>query len=276
MNTTPTHIIIDGDAIAIQPHTAHEYLATTKEVARGYGVSEATLRKHKERHADELISSTHWATVTNSHGGEPATLWTKLGVITLGFFIRSERAKRFRAAAAQLVLRHTEPQHAAQQGTSRELVAILSHLTHLCAINKVGVDNLTACYTELVRTQVDLQRRVQALETSPAARGLPPRRGVSIAQIDEALFSGACSPQRWVGTSATLHLALASVGKPFEGQLGLGTLARDYPERCLDLRSLTRGSKRAFVIFHPAHVPDAIDRQLLRADLVNAINGKNT
>jgi prophage antirepressor-like protein len=107
MNTTHTHIIIDGDAIAIRQSEAHEYLVTTKEVARGYGVTPAAIRNQQMRHADELIEGKHWA-VTNCDtlGGEQsATLWTKRGVIRLGFFIRSERAKRFRDAAEDLILR---------------------------------------------------------------------------------------------------------------------------------------------------------------------------
>ncbi len=107
---TPNHIIIDGDAIEIRQSEAHEYLVTTKEVARGYGVGEEVIRQHKRRHADELVADKHWTTVTNSHGGEPATLWTKRGVIRLGFFIRSERAKRFRDAAEDLIIRITTGQ----------------------------------------------------------------------------------------------------------------------------------------------------------------------
>jgi uncharacterized protein YigA (DUF484 family) len=196
MNTTPTHIIIDGDAIAIQPaDSALEYLVTTKEVARGYGVSEATLRTHKRDHADELIEGKHWVVniihplggsdnlsepstgVGNTNaryaglkrGNDTVTLWTKRGVIRLGFFIRSERAKRFRDAAEDLILSDvrksdTAPQPAAQHANSPELVAILTHLTQIAARNTVGVENLTHCYQEMVRTQLDLQARVQRLE----------------------------------------------------------------------------------------------------------------
>lgn len=54
---TPNHIIIDGDAISIRSSEAHEYLVTTKEVARGYGVTSAAIRKQLMRHADELLGA---------------------------------------------------------------------------------------------------------------------------------------------------------------------------------------------------------------------------
>ncbi|EIQ01065.1 hypothetical protein OpiT1DRAFT_05632 [Opitutaceae bacterium TAV1] len=45
----------------------------------------------------------------NTLGGEQdVTLWTKRGVIRLGFFIKSERAKKFRNAAEDLTLWYTE------------------------------------------------------------------------------------------------------------------------------------------------------------------------
>ena len=78
----------------------------TADVAEGYGVNEATLRTHKRDHADELVDGKHWVVgITNTLGGpQQATLWTKRGVVRLGFFIRSERAKRFRDAAEDLVI----------------------------------------------------------------------------------------------------------------------------------------------------------------------------
>jgi hypothetical protein len=169
---TPKHIIIDGDAISIRPSEVHEYLVTTKEVARGYGVSEALIRKHKERHADELLTSTHWTTVTNSHGGEPATLWTKLGVITLGFFIRSERAKRFRAAAAQLILRISTGESGEVKRSDIDALAqgfaalskTVQHMAELQGRMMLGQQKLQAGEENLRFGQSMLALRVSGLE----------------------------------------------------------------------------------------------------------------
>lgn len=118
-------ITIDADEIVVRLSEEHEFLLDSKEVARGYGVGEEVIRQHKRRHADELIEGKHWVVrntdtlgstgVTNSNarhsglkrGNDTVTLWTKSGVIRLGFFIRSQRAKKFRDAAEDLVLRET-------------------------------------------------------------------------------------------------------------------------------------------------------------------------
>lgn len=97
--------------LTVQPHPEHEWLIAARLVAAGYGVNESTVRKHKERHQDELLLGKHFVSVTNSHAnGAPMTLWTKRGVVRLGFFIKSERAKHFRDWAEELVLQQARGQ----------------------------------------------------------------------------------------------------------------------------------------------------------------------
>lgn len=96
--------------IVAQVDDTHNWLIPTKHVAEGYGCSESTIRKHMERHSDEIEEDTHFIRVTNCHanprGGEAhqKTMWTPKGIIMLGFFIKSERAKAFRAFAADRLL----------------------------------------------------------------------------------------------------------------------------------------------------------------------------
>ena len=115
-------ITIDQDEIVVRLSAEHDFLLNSQEVAFGYGVSSEVIRSHKANHADELVEGKHFITVTNSHGGitgveninarqsglkrgnDTQTLWTKRGIIRLGFFIRSERAKRFRDAAEDLIV----------------------------------------------------------------------------------------------------------------------------------------------------------------------------
>lgn len=107
MGETLPILSIDQDSIPVHPDAAHEWLLPTADVARGYGVQPCVIRKAKERHADELVDGIHYISVTNCHadpGNANPTQWTKLGTVYLGFFLRSERAKHFRAAAAKLVL----------------------------------------------------------------------------------------------------------------------------------------------------------------------------
>lgn len=82
-----------------QPSADHEWLLTTAQVAEGYGVSDSTLRGHKSEKSDELQESKHWV-----KGQKNQTLWTKRGVVQLGFHVQSVRAKQFRAMAEEWVL----------------------------------------------------------------------------------------------------------------------------------------------------------------------------
>ena len=82
-----------------QPSDAHDWLLSTAQVAEGYGVSDSTLRGHKSEKSDELQEGKHWI-----KGSKNQTLWTKRGVIQLGFHVQSVRAKQFRAMAEGWVL----------------------------------------------------------------------------------------------------------------------------------------------------------------------------
>lgn len=110
MNTNPNQLAltIDGIIIPVTPHPEHEYTLPTADVAAGYGVSEITIRRHKKEHSDELFEGKHFSRVQNLNAGNlqrVTTIWTKHGIIRLGFFIKSERAKRFRDMAEDLCVR---------------------------------------------------------------------------------------------------------------------------------------------------------------------------
>lgn len=113
MNAKAPAIHIDGIIIPVTPHPEHDYTLGTPEVAAGYGVSEDAIRRHKKDHDDELFEGKHFISVRNPHSNPRAgiphisTAWTKRGIIRLGFFIKSERAKRFRDLAEDLILRET-------------------------------------------------------------------------------------------------------------------------------------------------------------------------
>lgn len=88
----------------------HDWLLETALVAEGFGVSVSSIRKHKQRNSDELIEGKHFTSVTNSHAGleRVKTYWTKKGIVRLGFFIKSERAKKFRDWAEDLIIKESE------------------------------------------------------------------------------------------------------------------------------------------------------------------------
>ena len=97
-------------AVSILPNAEHEFLMTTKEVAHGYGTSEYVIRRSKSDHSAELIEGKHFIkgvriSDTLGKNAQPhQVFWTKRGIVRLGFFIKSERAKLFRDWAEDLII----------------------------------------------------------------------------------------------------------------------------------------------------------------------------
>lgn len=102
--------VTEGVTVHILPNKQHEFLMTTREVAAGYGVTEYAIRKNKMSLDDELQEGKHLISAVTIGNGRPdnlpvnALLWTKRGIIRLGFTMRSERARQFRDWAEDLVL----------------------------------------------------------------------------------------------------------------------------------------------------------------------------
>ncbi|NRR90641.1 hypothetical protein HSX10_03585 [Winogradskyella undariae] len=115
--------VTDGLAVAVYPNHVHEFLIPTKEVGLGYGVTAYTIRLHKKRHSKELIEGKHFlSSVTISNGAKGSsrgTMWTKRGIVRLGFFIKSERAKLFRDWAEDLIIKVDEHKDLFGQLTSK-------------------------------------------------------------------------------------------------------------------------------------------------------------
>lgn len=102
--------VTDGLTVTVFPDSNHEFLMSTQEVAKGYGLSPNTLRSHISQNKDELLEGRHFykaVQILNAlpKGVQPhQLLWTKRGIVRLGFFIKTERAKLFRDWAEELVL----------------------------------------------------------------------------------------------------------------------------------------------------------------------------
>jgi DNA-binding transcriptional regulator YdaS (Cro superfamily) len=101
--------VTEGLTVSVYPDSKHEFTMPTKEVAKGYGASEYSIRMAKKRNRNELIEGKHFiSNVTISHGAKPGatrgTMWTKRGIVRLGFFIKSPRARMFRDWAEDLII----------------------------------------------------------------------------------------------------------------------------------------------------------------------------
>lgn len=121
--------VTEGLTVAVVQDSSFEFLMSTKDVAIGYGVAEASIRSHKGLHRDELTENVHFVMglltsveKTNARtdacvgktnlGSNPPNkhiLWTKAGVVRLGFFIKSDRAKLFRDWAEKIILKVSAP-----------------------------------------------------------------------------------------------------------------------------------------------------------------------
>lgn len=115
--------VSDNLSVEIMPDDKFEFLMSTNETAKGFGVSGNTVRRHKMEHADELIEGKHFITsVQKMNAGcksvdylqNKQILWTKRGIVRLGFFIKSERAKMFRDWAEDLVVKQIDEAYLVQ------------------------------------------------------------------------------------------------------------------------------------------------------------------
>jgi prophage antirepressor-like protein len=96
--------------IEVDENQLYEFLISNIDVAKGYGVQEKSLLRTRTRHKDELIEGKHFVylDVQTNGGMQNKIFWTKKGVVRLGFFIKSERAKKFRDWAEDLILQKVE------------------------------------------------------------------------------------------------------------------------------------------------------------------------
>lgn len=110
--------VTDGLTVAVIPESNHEFLLSSADVASGFGVSKSSIREHQRKNSKELHENKHFVKAvsfsdTLPKGIQPhAIFWTKRGIVRLGFFIKSERARLFRDWAEDLVIGHIEQKQA--------------------------------------------------------------------------------------------------------------------------------------------------------------------
>lgn len=103
-------INFEGMELSVRPDKNHEWLMETSLVAAGYGVSDTSLRSTKSRNADEIKEGKHYLVLQNATSGQNRNqvFWTKRGALRLGFFIKSERARKFRDMLEDLIIKQME------------------------------------------------------------------------------------------------------------------------------------------------------------------------
>ena len=106
-------MVTEGVTVNILPNGQYEYLMTVSEVANGYGTTKYSIFQAIHNHPDELIENKHLIrgidilyTPTLKGIIQPnSILLTKRGIVRIGFFIKSERAKLFRDWAEELIIK---------------------------------------------------------------------------------------------------------------------------------------------------------------------------
>lgn len=101
--------VTQGVVVDVLPDDRNEFLLTTSNVAKGYGVSEYAVQKCKTRNPSDLVEGKHFVTARTICPSEPTIphnkiFWTKRGIVRLGFFIKSQQARLFRDWAEELIL----------------------------------------------------------------------------------------------------------------------------------------------------------------------------
>jgi prophage antirepressor-like protein len=79
------------------------FLLSAKDVANGYDVSESIIKSHRQNYKDEFTEGKHYI-IDYSCRNTPKTMWTKRGIVKLGFFIKSQRAQQFRDWAENFLI----------------------------------------------------------------------------------------------------------------------------------------------------------------------------
>lgn len=98
--------VTEGLTVQIIQNPQHEFLMSTKEVSKGYGVSYENIRQHKFANTSEFTEGKHFVNAVRISNSDPANkiYWTKRGIVRLGFFIKSKNAKLFRDWAEDLII----------------------------------------------------------------------------------------------------------------------------------------------------------------------------
>jgi prophage antirepressor-like protein len=95
------HLVVSaGVTVNLLPDDKHEFLITAQDMAKGYNVPAATIWDCVRCHAVEFEEGKHFLT----HPEDDNLMWTKRGVVRLGFFIDGPKARIFRDMIEDLKL----------------------------------------------------------------------------------------------------------------------------------------------------------------------------
>lgn len=123
------------DALSVQviPDRDHVFVMSTNEVAHGYDCATTTIRDCLSRNREEFEEGKHFLKgvgKSDTLGGiQPnQTFWTKRGIVRLGFFLKTGRAKLFRDWAEDLIINGASSRPRLREDEKTLLALIDQHL----------------------------------------------------------------------------------------------------------------------------------------------------
>lgn len=165
-------VIFNEHEIELIENESHVFLMDSKNVSSGFGCSVDSINHAKKRQSDELIEGKHFI-IDRSYKNTPKTFWTKRGIVRLGFFIKSEKAKAFRDWAEDYVIDGQNADNDLKQIIMRqnEQIAQLTlelnskpkRITEKPHISQTASDCLLDLIGQIARS-IDESERVEAIE----------------------------------------------------------------------------------------------------------------
>jgi len=158
---------------------------TVDQVAKGYGVARTTVMTHLKDHEDELRNGIEISSVgiTDTIGRQQMrTIVYRDGVIKLGYFIRSERAKLFRQWATDMVGAYLDSRNqdfftalnSMEGRLQKQMDNRFDSIQHACSIMRAEIDELRAI-VELVISDSDAETIHRLIQQIKAAQEIDGR-----------------------------------------------------------------------------------------------------
>jgi hypothetical protein len=135
--------------VQITKNPEHEFLMTNNEVAHGYDCSTSAIRDVKARNSDELIEGKHFVkgvAICDTLEGKKSNFqpneiyWTKRGIVRLGFFLKTGRAKLFRDWAEDLIIGKLQSKYRMQFSDDEEkLLSLVNHYLVVGNVKEIAI-----------------------------------------------------------------------------------------------------------------------------------------
>ena len=131
-----------GTSVEVTPTNDHRrWYMTVEHVAIAYGRDRSTIMNHMTNHADEIRSGIEKGVdIFHTPGGpQEVSVLYRDGVIKMGMFVRSQRAKAFRQFATDIVVEHMDREG---RGEGLSLARMMERIDRIAASSDERLDRI--------------------------------------------------------------------------------------------------------------------------------------